>query len=172
MDCRRMIAGAVLSLATVGLAACGGRDNANVKDNVENAMERENIQGVNVDWDNEAKVVHLKGTVATDVEKARAESVATQAVGTSGKVANELTLRTDRGTADNLDGTIDDHVENLIEQDPTLKGRDIDVSVNNGVVTLKGDIGSDADRKRLVDAVTRVPGVQNVVDSLQLAVGK
>ena len=172
MDWRRLIVGAALSLAAVGMVACGGNENTDLKQNVENAFERENIDGVNVDWDKDAKVVHLKGAVATDVEKARAESVATQAVGTSGKVANELTLRTDRATADNLDGTIDDHVENLIDEDATLKGHDIDVGVNNGVVTLKGHIGSDADRKRLVDAVSRVPGVQNVVDSLELAVGK
>ena len=172
MHCKRLLAAVTLSLATMGLAACGTDENRDVKQNVENALDRENIDGVNVDWDNDAKVVHLKGTVATDLEKARAETVATQAVGTSGKVANELTLRTDRATADNLDGSIEEHVENLISQDAALKSRDIDVSVNNGVVTLKGDVGSATDRQRLVDVVSRVPGVQNVVDSLEVAARK
>jgi osmotically-inducible protein OsmY len=171
MDCRRFVVAVAVSLATAGLAACGG-DKPDVKENVENALEREKVENVNVDWDDDARVLHLKGAVATDAEKARAESVATQAVGTSGKVANELTLRVDRMSADNLDGTINDHVENLIDEDPVLKKSEIDVSVNNGVVTLKGDIVSDADRKRLVEQVSRVPGVQNVVDSLQIAAAK
>ena len=81
-------------------------------------------------------------------------------------------MRTDRATADNLDGSIEEHVENLISQDAALKSRDIDVSVNNGVVTLKGDVGSATDRQRLVDVVSRVPGVQNVVDSLEVAARK
>jgi osmotically-inducible protein OsmY len=171
MDCRRLVVAVAVSLATAGLVACGG-GKPDVKENVENAFEREKVENVNVDWDDEARVLHLKGAVATDAEKARAESVATQAVGTSGKVANELTLRVDRTSADNLDGTINDHVENLIDEDPVWTKSEIEVSVNNGVVTLKGDIVSDADRKRLVDQVGRVPGVQNVVDSLQIAAAK
>lgn len=170
----RNLLGVVLAVGSLGLGstACN-RDNADVKKNVEQALEREQIQGVNIDWDDEARVVHLKGTVDSDTQRARAEAVATQAVGTTGKVANELTLSgTDSRTADNLDGSLEDHIENLIGEDQALRGRDIDVQVNNGVVTLKGEVPSEQDRQRVAETVGRVPGVQNVVNSLAVKAGR
>src|SRR5690242_1485257 len=76
---------------------------ANVTDQLKNA----NIHDVNVDYDRDAKVVHLKGAVDSAAERSRAEEVAQRAVGTTGTVANELTVKgaTDR-TADDFDGKI------------------------------------------------------------------
>ena len=166
---RRAFVALALAITVVGVSACSGRNSTDVKQNVEQALDREKIDGVNIDWDKDAKVVHLKGSVDSDAKRARAEALATQAVGTSGKVANELTLTgTDARTADNLDGTLEDHVDNLLKQDAALRDRNIDVHVNNGVVTLKGDVPSEQDRQRVAEVVGRVPGVQNVVNSLQV----
>ena len=166
---RRFFVALAIATTVAGVSACNRQDSTDVKQNVEQALDREKIDGVNIDWDKDAKVVHLKGSVDSDVKRARAEALATQAVGTSGKVANELTLTgTDARTADNLDGTLEDHIENLLKQDAAVRDRDIEVHVNNAVVTLKGDVPSDQERQRVADVVGRVPGVQNVVNSLQV----
>ena len=76
-------------LVAVFLAAgCG--DRADTKENVSKALEQANLPHVAVDVDDEAKVVHLKGTVGTMSDRTRAEEVAAAAVGTSGRVLNEL----------------------------------------------------------------------------------
>jgi hyperosmotically inducible periplasmic protein len=166
---RRFLVVVALAASVAGVSACNRHDGTDVKQHVAQALDREKIDGVNIDWDKDAKVVHLKGTVDSDAKRARAEALATQAVGTSGKVANELTLKgTDARTADNLDGTLEDHIENLLKQDQSVRDRDIDVHVNNGVVTLKGDVPTEQDRQRITETVGRVPGVQNVVNSLQV----
>src|SRR5438046_1741399 len=59
----------------------------------ETALKESNLGAVKVDWDKEAHVAHLKGTVDTVSERERAEQVATAAVGTSGKVLNEVTVK-------------------------------------------------------------------------------
>lgn len=164
---------AAIALTALTGTACNRERAESPEKAVDTALERERVSGVDTDWDADNRVLHLKGTVASDADRARAEAIATQAVGTSGKVANELTLDgPSERAADNLDGTLEDHIEKLIEEDPTLKGRDLDAAVNNGVVTLTGDVASDADKKRLNDLVARVPGVQEVVNSVKVVAAR
>jgi osmotically-inducible protein OsmY len=40
--------------------------------------------------------------------------------------------------------------------------------VKNGVVTLTGEVGSQADRARAEDLASKVPNVQQVVNELQV----
>ena len=61
-------------LAVVG--ACNrGPD---VKDRVSEQLKNERIDDVNVDYDRDARIVHLKGTVDSPAEKLRAERIAEQ----------------------------------------------------------------------------------------------
>jgi osmotically-inducible protein OsmY len=154
----------------VGLAvapACNrGPD---VKKTASDALDRAQIQHVNLDWDKDARVLHMKGEVPSDQERARAEQVVTQAVGTSGKVANELTIKgVDSRTADDLDGSLRSHIRNLIDEDAALKKDKVNVDVNNGVVTLKGDVANAHDRQRAYELASQVPGVKEVVNSLEV----
>lgn len=52
--------------------------------------------------------------------------------------------------------------------DSTVKGRNIDVDTTNGVVTLKGEVTSQAERQRAVARAKEVDGVSRVVDHLSL----
>ena len=120
------------------------------KEQVSDQLKTANIHDVNVDYDRDAKVVHLKGAVDSAAERARAEQIAERAVGTTGRVANELTVKgvTDR-TADDHDGDIRSELKAKVDNDSVLKDRDINFDVNNGVVTIKGDVGTAAEKQKV-----------------------
>src|SRR4029450_4784911 len=81
---------AVLITASLGGACNRGPD---PKDQIERDLKGASINNVNVDYDRSDKVVHLKRALDNSAEKSRAEDIAHRAVGTSGRVANELTVK-------------------------------------------------------------------------------
>ena len=93
--------------ATLGFAACTTSSSPDPTEQAEQALEQANLNDVDVDWDQEARVAHLTGTVESPADRQRAEEVATAAVGTTGKVLNEVTIKgLNESTADNIDGQI------------------------------------------------------------------
>ena len=109
---------------------------------------------MNVDWDKDARVAHLKGTVDSARERERAAQVAETAVGTSGKVLNEVTVENvNEKTADDMDGRIRSELKDMIGRDQVLRDRDIDFDVNNGVVTVKGEVRTTAEKTKVSDMV-------------------
>jgi osmotically-inducible protein OsmY len=125
---------------------------------------------VNVDYDRDAKVVHLKGAVDSAAERARAEEIAERAVGTTGRVANELTVKgvTER-TADDHDGDIRSELKARVDNDSVLKDRHINFDVNNGVVTIKGDVGTAAEKQKVGQMAQSTQHVKDVVNSLDVS---
>jgi len=63
------------------------------------------------------------------------------------------------------DSTIDDRIESRISKDSTLKNYKVDVSVDNGIVTLTGAVPTDAARKRATQLAT-ITGVARVDNQL------
>jgi osmotically-inducible protein OsmY len=55
-------------------------------------MSADGVDSKGIDVDTRDKVVHLKGTVPTEDQKAKAEQIATNQVGTDFTVSNELTV--------------------------------------------------------------------------------
>ena len=147
--------------------ACGAREDT--KENVSKALEEANLQDVAVDVDENSKIVHLKGTVGTMSERTRAEEVASAAVGTTGRVLNELTvegLNTD--TANDLDDQIHDALDRMVDDDPVLKERDVNFEVVNGVVTVKGEVRSAQEKNRVSQIVKAAPGVKDFANALEI----
>ena len=135
----------------------------------ETALKESNLGAVKVDWDKEAHVAHLKGTVDTVSERERAEQVATAAVGTSGKVLNEVTVKgMNDKNADDMDGQIKSTLKKMVNDDPTLKDRDISFEVNNGVVTVKGDVQTAAEKDKVSELVRSAPGVKDMANALEI----
>jgi osmotically-inducible protein OsmY len=160
-----VISSAVLLTCVLALA-CRGRD---PKDNVQKALEQANIPNVAVDVDDDARIVHLKGTVGTMSERTRAEEVAAAAVGTSGRVLNELTvegLNTD--TADDLDNDVQEALDRMVDNDPVLRERDINFEVANGVVTVKGEVRTAGEKNRVTQIVKAAPGVKDFANALEI----
>jgi osmotically-inducible protein OsmY len=136
---------------------------------VERSLDQANIDDVNVDWDKEGKVVHLKGEVDSAEERQRAEQVAGAAVGTSGTVLNELTVDgMNDDAADDMDGQIRDRLSEMIDRDRTLTDRDISFDVNNGVVTVKGTVRSAAEKNRVTELVKAAAGVKDLANTLEI----
>jgi osmotically-inducible protein OsmY len=146
---------------------CGGRDDT--RENVAKALEEANLRDVAVDVDTDSKIVHLTGTVGTMSDRTRAEEVASAAVGTSGRVLNELTvegLNTD--TANDLDEQIHDALDRKVDDDPVLKERDVNFEVVNGVVTVKGEVRTAQEKNRVTQIVKAAPGVKDFANALEI----
>lgn len=161
--------GTLSAVLVLGIALVGCNRGPDTKAQVEDSLKKANVERVNVDYDRDAKVVHLKGEVDSTAEKARAEEAANQVVGTSGRVLNELTVKgVDEHTADNLDGSIRDMLNDQINNDPVLKDRHINFDVNNGAVEIKGSVASAAEKTRVGEIVRSVNGVREVANALEV----
>ena len=64
------------------------------------------------------------------------------------------------------DRELKQHVENALDWEPSFDAADIGVSVDAGVVTLRGDVGSYAGRSAAERVALRVYGVKAVADDL------
>jgi osmotically-inducible protein OsmY len=160
------ITSAVLLIGALSLGCRGGDD---TRENVSKALEEANLRDVAVDVDKDSKIVHLKGTVGTMSDRTRAEEVAAAAVGTTGRVLNELTvegLNTD--IADDLDEQIHDTLDRMVDSDPVLKERDVNFEVMNGVVTVKGEVRSAQEKNRVTQIVKAAPGVKDFANALEI----
>jgi osmotically-inducible protein OsmY len=136
---------------------------------VSKALKEANLESVKVDWDGEARVAHLRGTVDRPTDRQRAEDVAAAAVGTTGRVLNELTIKgINESTADDMDRDIRSHLKKMIDSDAELRQRDIDFDVNNGAVTVKGDVASVSEKTRVSELVKAAPGVKDMVNALEI----
>jgi len=139
------------------------------EENVRKALDQANMQVVQVEVDNDTNIVHLKGTVETMGDRTRAEEVASAAVGTTGRVLNELSVKgLNDQTADDLDDDINDTLNRTIDNDPVLKERDIEFRVANGMVTITGEVASTDEKTRVEQLAKAAPGVKDVANGLEI----
>jgi osmotically-inducible protein OsmY len=150
-------------------ATSGCNRQPDVEEQVSKSLEQANLDKVDVEWDREAKVAHLKGEVSNPAEKQKAEEIATRAVGTTGTVLNELTVDgLNEDAADDMDGQIRDRLAEMIDNDPTLKDRNVDFDVNNGAVTAKGHVRTAAEKQKVDELVKNTPGVKEFANSVEI----
>ncbi len=143
------------------------------KDTLRKALDQANMHQVEVKVDNDERIVHLKGIVGSMAERSRAEEVADAVVGTSGRVLNELTVKgLNDTTAGDLDRDIQNNLDRIIDNDPTLKQRDINFEVANGMVAIKGEVRSVDEKTRVGDMTKAAPGVKDVANGLQIESGQ
>lgn len=139
----------------------------------EKALKDANLTTVKVAWDDDTRIAHLRGTVDSVADRDRAEELAASAVGTSGKVLNEVTIKNvNEHTADDLDGQIRSELKRMVDNDPAVKDRDIDFDVTNGVVTVKGEVRTVAEKTRVTELVRSGPGVKNFANALEVKAEK
>ena len=154
-------------IAAIMMTACNRTPDPSAS--TEKALKDANLTDVKVDWDRDARVAHLKGTVDTPTDRQRAEDVASAAVGTTGKVLNELTIKgVNDKTAGDFDGQIKRTLKQMISDDPTLRDRDIDFDVNNGAVTVKGTVHTAAEKNKVTQLVRAAPGVKEMANALEI----
>jgi osmotically-inducible protein OsmY len=66
------------------------------------------------------------------------------------------------------DGTILAKTKAALVKDPEIHGSSIDVDVNRGQVTLTGVVRSESERKKVLETVWGVKGVQSVQTDLRV----
>lgn len=126
------------------------------------------VSGTDINVDTQAGTVTLRGKVASADEKRAAEEVARTIDGVTA-VKNELQVvsNAERKTVNAKDSDLKDSVQRRIKQDTRLKGSDIDVRVDAGVVTLMGDVQDVNARARASEVARSVPGVRSVKNELR-----
>jgi osmotically-inducible protein OsmY len=161
-----------LRVCAAMVAACLGaacHRAPDTKDTLRQALDQANMDQVEVKVDGDERIVHLKGTVGSMAERSRAEEVAGAVVGTSGRVLNELTVKgLNDTTADDLDGDIRKNLDRMIDNDATLKQRDVNFDVTNGMVAIKGEVRSVDEKNRVGEITKAAPGVKDIANGLQI----
>jgi len=109
-------------------------------------------------------VVALTGFVHTYHEKHRAEAIVKQIAGVTG-VANDVEVRLGP-TGALSDPEIARHAVEALNREPACPPEAIKPVVNNGHVTLEGEVAWQYQRERAVSAVARLNGVTGVTNSI------
>jgi osmotically-inducible protein OsmY len=163
----------VIAALALGMAGCSSEStkSPDVADSIHKALDQAGLKDVSVKQDRDKGVVTLGGHVAVDADKARADSIAKSIAG-SQVVANEVIVTppgaesTAKTVNSDLDKGIDKDVDAALVQNRLKKG--ITYDVKNGVVTLKGDVNSDARRSQVESVTASVPNVRQVVNEIQV----
>jgi hyperosmotically inducible protein len=168
----RMLLGIVVIAGLAGTQACSTKaQSPNVADSVRDAIRQAGIKDISVSQDREKGVVTLNGNVASDGEKIQAESIAKslapgQVVGNeiavlppgAESVAKTVNSDLDDGIKKNLDAALVEHQLH----------KDVKYDVKNGVVTLTGEVTSQARRTEVQQMAGAVPNVQQVVNKIDV----
>jgi hyperosmotically inducible protein len=155
-----------------GLIGCSSTNKtADISGEVRKSLDQAGFKNVSASDDRDKGVVTISGRVATDAEKAQAESIAaSQAVGQV--VANQIAVIPPGAEHDakamnsDLDKGIEQNLDAALIQDKLHDG--VKYSVKNHVVTLTGNVGSQDARARAQQVAASVPNVQQVVNELQI----
>jgi hyperosmotically inducible protein len=164
---------AILAVAMLFALGCAQQRAASpsMKDSVENSLEQAGFKDVNVDEDRDKGVITLKGEVATDADKTRAEDVARQAAGNS-IIANQLLVTgADEGKAEDVAEKTDDAIEAAFKayvEKNNLNNQYIRADAEKGVLTLSGDVDTAAQRSKVEKDAAKLDGVTQVVNKLEV----
>jgi hyperosmotically inducible periplasmic protein len=164
----------LLALLAVGtLAGCSNESTkaADVSGSIRTSLDQAGLKDVSVTQDRDKSVVTLGGHVATDGDKGQAEAIARTMAGIQ-VVANQIAVLPpgDESDAKRMNSDLDKGIESnlhaaLIQE--SLQDS-VKYAVKNNVVTLTGDVDSQAKRARAQAVASTVPNVQQVVNELQV----
>jgi osmotically-inducible protein OsmY len=168
---KRLIPGiAVIAVLTTGAfaGACAERDKPDYQARVNDNLKSAKLDDVRADWKADEQTLHLRGEVEQASDKARAEELAKQVVGTSGRVVNEVTV--EGSNADAVDDRIEKQLDAMFKEDDEFDRDKLDLNFDAkaGVVTITGDAPSQAVKARVGQKVHAVDGVKDVVNNLEV----
>jgi len=156
------------------LSGCSTENKAKAPDvsgQIRNSLNQAGLKDVSVSQDREKGVVTLKGSTTSDSDKAQAESIA-KSIASLQVVANEIAVRPpgEESTARKVESDTDKGIEKNLDAALVSAKLDNDVkySVKNGVITLKGNVNSQAQRKAVQSLAENVPNVKQVVNELKV----
>jgi osmotically-inducible protein OsmY len=163
----------LLALFVAGtLAGCSSFTKAtDVSGSIRTSMEQAGLKAVTVNQDRDKGVVTLGGSVTADADKEKAESIARSMSGAQvvanqiavvplgvENAAHKVNVDLDEGIESNLDAAL---LENRLHES-------VKYAVKNHVVTLTGDVNSQAKRARAQEIASGVLNVEQVINELQV----
>ena len=163
----------LMLLAVGSLVGCSrtSKLSPDVSDSIRKSLDQAGLKAVSITQDRDKGVVTLSGNVATDADKAQAESVAT-AIATGQVVPNQIAVVPPGGESaakavnSDLDAGIDKNLDAALIQNKFHKG--VTYDVKSGVVTLTGEVSSQSKRAQVEQVASTVPNVLQVVNELQV----
>jgi hyperosmotically inducible periplasmic protein len=154
------------------LAGCSSSAKSpDVSQTLRSALDQAGLKKVSVSQDRDKGVVTLSGHVALDSEKVQAESIASSL--SAGQVVSDqiavLPVGAEseaRAVNSDLDTGIEKNLDAALIQSK-LHDR-VKFAVKNQVVTLTGEVDSQATRRDAGKIASTIPNVQQVVNELQV----
>lgn len=124
---------------------------------------------IKVDLEVDKDRVQINGFVDSEAERARVEEVVMSIEGVA-SVKNNLRIQPHDRTAGQYidDKMLVGQVKAALADDPVAHSLKIDVEVDHGVVSLGGHVGTEAEKTAALNAASRVEGVVEVVDNLDV----
>src|ERR1700674_1411554 len=163
----------LLTLLIVGtFAGCSGTTKSpDVSDSIRKSLDQAGLQAVSVSQDRDKGVVTLGGHVPSDVDNSQAEAIA-QSIAGGQVVSNQIGVIPPAAESEaktvnsDLDKGIEKNLTAALIQNRVNKG--VKYDVKNGVVTLTGEVNSQARRAHVQKIASAVPNVKQVVNELQV----
>jgi hyperosmotically inducible periplasmic protein len=166
-------------LLTLAFAVACSQQKANspdAKPAVQDALKAAGYDNVSVSQDRDKGVITLTGDVASDDDKAKVAQIA-QGAANGMVISNEVGVRPegDESQAKKVDKATDDAIEDHMKAAIAAhkwENQHIGYDAKNGVLTLKGDVDTNRQRDQVNDVAKNIPGVQQVVNELQVKAEK
>jgi hyperosmotically inducible protein len=155
-----------LSLA-IWSVACSQSDAAITTAIKEQLAADDEVKGHQIGVDARDRIVTLSGTVDNALAKVRAAEIARSYSGVSGVIDNIALTAGPKPMSP--DATLTEAVKTKLLAEKTISGRRIDVDAQDGVVTLKGEVHSQAEKDIAAQTARDTAGVRDVIDRLVIA---
>lgn len=171
---KKLISIAIVLLTLAFAVACSQQkaNSPDAKPAVQDALKAAGYNNISVSQDRDKGVITLTGDVPTDADKDKVQTIA-QGAANGMVISNEVGVRPqgDEGAAKSVDKHTDDSIEDQMKAQIAAhrwENQHIHFSAKNGVLTLKGDVDTSRQREQVNDVAKNIPGVQQVVNELQV----
>jgi hyperosmotically inducible periplasmic protein len=161
----------LLALGSMLGCSSASAKSPDVSDSIRKSLDQAGLKNVSLSQDRDKGIVTLNGLVASENDKAQAESLAKSFAGTQ-VVANQIAVvpvgieKEAKAVNSDLDQGIESNLDAALIQNKMHDS--VKYQVKSGVVTLTGDVNSEDMRSLAANVATRVPNVQQVVNDLQV----
>jgi hyperosmotically inducible protein len=142
-----------------------------VSDSIRKSLDQAGLKDVSVSQDRDKGIVTLSGNVTSENDKSQAESIA-KSIASAQVVADQIAVipvgveKEAKAVNSDLDAGIEKNLDAALIQNRMHDS--VKYEVNNGVVTLTGEVNSQQKRDHAEKVATRVPNVKQVVNDLQV----
>jgi hyperosmotically inducible protein len=173
----------LLGFGTAVLAAACAQSDAGISTSVKSQLvDDELVRARNIDVDTRERVVTLTGEVGNAEEEARALEIARNTEGVN-SVVDQIAIVPERAATTGIGGTpaepgpgdvlttdpnITAQVKTKLLADPDISGLRIDVDTRDQVVTLTGNVRTQAEKSHALQLAREVEGVSRVNDKLMI----